>query len=168
MGARFTGPPTMRVRLMVVAIGWVVIGGIGACGSGFLLVPDWRAAHGGGVTGTFTLTEPTGCDRYEPPRQRCGWFGDFRGDDGRTVRRDKELARGLPPGAQVGDTIPARDTGSRTEIYQVNDRRGWQSTAGFFAAFSAAFLLGMLMLQPWSWRDRLRRGSPDGPAAAGR
>lgn len=157
LGARLGGPPNMRIRLVVVAIGWAIIGGIGACGSGFMLVSDWRAAHGGGVTGTFTLTEPLGCDRYQPPRQRCGWFGDFRSDDGKKVRRHMELAGGLPMGAEVGDMLPARDAGSLTAVYQVNDKNRWRSTAGLFAVFSAAFLLGIIVLQPWSWRARLRR-----------
>jgi hypothetical protein len=155
-------PPNMRVRLMVVAIGWVVIGAIGACGSGFMLVPDWQAAHGGGVTGTFTLTEPLSCDRYPPPRQRCGWFGDFRSVDGEAVRRDMELAGGLPPGAQVGDTVPARDTGSLTAIYQVNDSQSWRSSAGFFAGFFAAFLVGIVLLEPWRWRTRPRQAAAPG------
>lgn len=157
MWARLTRPPNLRVRLMVVGIAGVIIGVIGACGSGFLLVPAWQAAHGGGVTGTFTLTELVGCDRYQPPRQRCDWFGDFRSDDGTIVRRDMELAGGLPPGARVGDTVPARDTGSLTQIYQANDSQGGRLPAGFLAAFSAAFLVGIVALQPWTWRDRLRR-----------
>jgi hypothetical protein len=85
-------PPDMRRRVMVVAIGWVIIGAVGACLTGLSLVSDARAACGGGITGTFTLTEPNGCDRFQPPAQRCGWFGDFRGDDGKTVRTGVELA----------------------------------------------------------------------------
>lgn len=162
MWSRPTKSPNTRVRLMVVAIGWVVIGAIGACGSGSMFVPAWQAAHGGGVTGTFTLTEPLSCDRYQPPRQRCGWFGDFRNDDGKNVRRHVELAEGLPPNAQVGDTVPARDTGSLTAVYKVDDRQGWRSSAGFFAAFSVALLLGILVLQPWSWRDRFKRARATG------
>ncbi len=162
MGAGPTRLPNMRVRLMVVAIAWVIIGGIGACFSGFMLIPDLQAAHGGGVTGMFTLTESLSCDRYQPPRQRCGWFGDFRSDDGRTVRRDMELVGGLPPGAQVGDTVPARDTGDLTGIYQIDDSRSWRSSAGFLAGFFAVFLVGIVALQPWTWRDRLRQGHATG------
>jgi hypothetical protein len=155
-GGWFTGP-TLRVRLRVVAIAWVIIGAIGACGTGFMLVPDWRAAHGGGVTGTFALTEPMGCDRLKPPRQRCGWFGDFRSDDGQTIRAHMELSGGLPAGAQVGDTLAARDTGSLAQIYQIDDSRSWRSSAGFFAAFFGGFVIGIALLQPWTWRDRLRQ-----------
>lgn len=157
MGTELTRPSGIRVRVLILAIGMVIIGAFGVAGSALLLVPAWHAAHGGGVTGTFTLTEPNGCDRWQPPRQRCGWFGDFRSDDGKTVRQDRELAGGLPPGAQVGDTVPARDTGSLTQIYQGDDHQGWQVPAGFLAAFSAAFLLGIALLQPWTWERRLKQ-----------
>src|SRR5689334_20233997 len=125
-------------------------------GSALLLVPAWRAAHGYGVTGTFTLTEPMSCDRRPPPRQRCGWFGDLRGDDGRTVRRDREYADGLPPGFRTGDTVPARDTGSPTQIYPPDGGRTWQSSAGFLAGAAAVFVLGLALCRPWTWRARLR------------
>jgi hypothetical protein len=150
-------PPNMRRRLMVVAIGWVIIGALGACLAGLELVPDVRAARGDGITGTFTLTEPDGCDRLQPPKQRCSWFGDFRGDNGKTVHAGVELAGGLPPGAQAGDTVAARDAGDPSAVYRADDRHTWQLTAVFFALFSGAFLVGLLVLQPWTWRSRLRR-----------
>jgi hypothetical protein len=151
--------PNMRLRLRVVAIAWVIIGGIGACTAGFTLVPDVRAARGGGETGSFVLTEPQSCDRYQPARQRCGWFGDFVSDDGRTVRRNMDLAGGLPPGAQAGDTVAARDTGSQATIYPIDDTTTWRTTAAFFA--------GLLALQPWTWRHRLRqRRRPTGGHSA--
>jgi hypothetical protein len=155
MWARLNRPPDMRHRLKVVAIGWVLIGAVGACMAGAALIPDLRAAHGGGVTGGFTLTEPQGCDRYQPPR-RCGWFGDFVSDDGKTVRRHLDLADGLPPGAQVGDTVAARDTGSLAAIYPIDDGTTWRTTAAFFAGFLGAFLVGIVALQPCRWRHRWR------------
>lgn len=147
---------SLRTRLLVVAVAFVVIGCIMGVGSLTMLVPDWRAAHGGGRTGTFTLTEPMSCDRNPPPRQRCGWFGDFVSDDGTVVRRDKELAGGLPDGASAGDTVDARDTGSRTEIYPLTDRSTWKQSAGFAALGFGAGLIGLLALEPWSWRRRWR------------
>lgn len=157
MGTGLTRPPTVRVRVLVVAIAWVIVGALGACLSGLILVPDVRAARGGGVTGIFMLTEPNGCDRYPPPKQRCGWFGNFRSDDGKIVLKDVELAGGLPPGAQVGDTVPARDVGYSNAVYQVNDHQTWQLSAVIFAAFCTAFLVGIVLLRPWTWRSWLKR-----------
>lgn len=149
----------MRARLRVVAIAWVIIGGFGTCGATVLLIPAWQAAHGGGHTGIFTLTEPMSCDRYQPPRQRCGWFGDFVSDDGTVVRRHMELSGGLPPGAKIGDTLRARDTGSLAQIYQETVSKGWKTPAGLLAAFMGAFILGIILLEPWSWRGRHGRGA---------
>jgi len=152
-----------RSRRLIVAIGFVVLGTFGSCGAVMLAVPAWRAAHQGGRVGTFTLTEAGQCDRYPPPRQRCGWFGDFVSDDGEVVKRHRELAGGLPPGAKVGDTVPARDTGSFTEIYQLSDRNAWHQDFGFVAAFISMTIAGILLLKPWSWwrwlRERRRPAS---------
>jgi hypothetical protein len=150
-------PPPASPLLIAIAIVWVIIGGFGACGSAILLVPAWQAARGSGHTGTFTLTEPLSCDRNQPPRQRCGWFGDFVSDDSAVVRRHLELDGGLPPGAKIGDTVRARDAGSLAQIYQETDTQGWKTAAGFLAAFSGAFMLGTLVLEPWWWRARLRQ-----------
>ncbi|MEU8821884.1 hypothetical protein [Actinoplanes sp. NPDC048796] len=142
------------IGLRVIAVFWVVIGGVMGVGSLVMLVPAVRAAHGEGRSGTFTLVEPMSCDRWEPPRQRCGWFGDFTSDDGKDVRTDMELAGGLPDGAKAGDVITARDTGSATEIYQLTDDSTWKQTAGFAALGLGACLIGLLVLQPWSWLRR--------------
>jgi hypothetical protein len=142
--------PSIRARLLVLAICWAIIGGFGTCGSAVLLIPAWQVANGGGHTGTFTLTEPTSCDRYQPPRQRCGWFGDFVSHDRKAVRRHIELAGGLARGAKIGDTLRASDTGSLAQIYRTTDRRSWKRGAGFLAGFSAFFMVGMLILLPWS------------------
>lgn len=147
----------MPVQQLLVAIGFLIVGGLGAVGATVLAVPDWRAAHGGGVSGTFTLTEPLSCDRYQPPRQRCGWFGDFRSDDGTVTRHRAELSGGLPPGAHVGQTVRAIDVGSLTLVYLEGDTQGWKTSALFVAGFLAAFLLGFLLLEPWRWRSRLRQ-----------
>ncbi len=134
---------------------------LGTCIASLTLTPDLRAALGDGVTGRFTLTELNGCDGSPPPQQRCDWFGDFISDDGKTVANDMELAGELPPGAQVGDTLAARDTGSRSQIYQLDDTRSWRMSAGFLAAFAGAFLVGLVALQPWTWRARLQARSDD-------
>ena len=151
------GPREIPAPQLVVAIAALIIGGSGICGATVLLIPTWQAAHGAGHTGILTLTEPLSCDRYQPPRQRCGWFGDFVSDDGTVVRRHMELDGGLPPGAKIGDTMRARDTGSLAQIYQEIDTQGWKNDAGFLAAFSGAFMLGIILLEPWWWRERLRQ-----------
>ena len=150
-------PPPSPPLLIIIAIGWVIVGGCGACGSTVMLVSAWQAAHGIGHTGTFTLTEPMSCDHNPPPRHRCGWFGAFVSDDGTVVRRHMELDGGLPPGGRIGDTVRARDSGSLAQIYQETDTQGWKTSAGFLAAFLGAFMVGMLPLEPWWWRARLRQ-----------
>jgi hypothetical protein len=48
-----TEPLTVRGWVLVVAIGWMIIGGFGACGATMMLVPAWQAAHGRGHTGNL-------------------------------------------------------------------------------------------------------------------
>lgn len=144
----------LRTRLRVVSVAFLLLGPLGILGSATLLIPAVMAAAGGGSTGTFTLTQPDGCDRNPPPRQRCDWFGDFVSDSGRDQRPNMELAGGLPPGAKVGDTVRARDTGSFTQIYPVDDTSGWRLPAIVLTGFLAAFLMGLVVLKPWRWRIR--------------
>jgi len=150
--------PAVLLRPVPMAITFVLIGLIGAVGSSILLVPAVRAARGGGVTGTFTLTALGPCSNYPPPpRQRCTWFGDFRSDDGRTVRRDVELYPQLPPSAWVGDPIPARDTGDMHEVFRRDDTGVWRMPALFLGLSSGVVLIGIAVSQPWMWRTWLRR-----------
>ncbi|SNY67722.1 hypothetical protein [Paractinoplanes atraurantiacus] len=65
-----------------------------------------------------------------------------------------ELSGGLPAGAKVGDVIAARDTGSLTAIYLLTGDHRWKQTAGFAALGLGACLIGLLVLQPWSWLRR--------------
>lgn len=146
-----------RAVIRVVAIVGVIFGALGACAAGSMLVPDLRADRGYGVVGTITLTETDGCDHYPPPKQRCDWFGDFHSGDDKVVERDVELNGGLPAGAQVGDTIAARDAGDPNGVYRVDDHQTWQVSAVILTGFSAGFLVGLVLLQPWTWRERLRR-----------
>ena len=68
-----------------------------------------------------------------------------------------ELNGGLRPGAQVGDTVAARDAGDPNGVYRLDDHQTWQLSAVVVAGFCAAFLVGLVLLQPWTWRDRLRQ-----------
>ena len=146
-----------RAVVLVVPIAGVIFGALGMCGAGSMLVPDLRADRGHGVVGTLTLTEPNGCDSYQPPKQRCGWFGTFQSGDGQTRKRNMELNGGLPPGAQLGDQIAARDAGDPNGVYRLDDHQTWRVSAVILAGFSAAFLVGLALLQPWTWRARLRQ-----------
>jgi hypothetical protein len=110
-----------------------------------MVVPAWLAAHGHGHVGNYTFTEPMSCDSEPPPQQRCGWFGDFVSDDHTVIKRHRELATDLPPGAQVGDTIRARDAGSSNEIYVDGDAGGWHNPALFLAISSALLVVGIVL-----------------------
>ncbi|MEV0133008.1 hypothetical protein AB0H83_31660 [Dactylosporangium sp. NPDC050688] len=120
------------------------------------LVPAWQATHGGGRTGTFTLTEFTGCDRFKPPVQRCGWYGDFVSDDGAVVRSQQELVGGLPKGAQAGETLRARDVGSPGLIYQLDDTESFDQTVELLGGLTAVFVVGLVLSRPWRFRAWLR------------
>ncbi|MGI5184508.1 hypothetical protein ACQEVZ_50470 [Dactylosporangium sp. CA-152071] len=160
-----------RVKVLVLGIFALLLGGVGTAGAAITTVPAWRAAQGAGVTGTFTLTDPRPCDRWDPPRQRCGWVGDFVSDDGTVVRRDTGLSGGLPPGAKVGDTLPARDTGSPTVIYPLAGAQSWKDDAMTLAISVAIFVLGLVLTRPWcwcwSWWRRLRQLKARGQEPSG-
>jgi len=145
-----------RVPQLVVASFAVLIGCVGVLGTGTQFVAAWQAAHGGGKGGTFVLVKPLSCDRYDPPRQRCGWVGRFTSDDGSIERRGVELGGGLPPGAKVGDSVRARHASEWGPVYRESDSDAWKTPGVILAGFSAAFLIGLALLEPWSWRARLR------------
>jgi hypothetical protein len=149
--------PAVLLRPIPAAIVLVLLGVAGAAVSVFLLAPAVRAARGEGVTGTFTLVQPGPCARDPLPRRRCVWFGDFRGDDGRTVRRDVELDPRLPLTARAGDTVPARDTGAHRLVYARDAAGSWRMPALGLGVFGAMILTGIAVSQPWSWRKWIRR-----------
>ncbi|WP_238015992.1 hypothetical protein KZZ52_00455 [Dactylosporangium sp. AC04546] len=115
--------------------------------------------NGGGRTGTFTLTEFTACDRFKPPEQRCGWYGDFVSDDGSVSRGRQELVGGLPKGAQAGETLRARDVGTPGQIYQLDDTESFGKAVEFLEGFTAIFVVGVLLARPWRFRAWLRSRS---------
>jgi hypothetical protein len=142
----------------VIAAFVLIVAGAVTAGLATLTVPAWRAAHGEGVVGTFTLKEPLSCDRLEPPQQRCGWFGDFVSDDGTVERRRMELHGGLPRGAKIGDTLRARDAGSRTQIYpESGETVSWKPYALALAITSLVAIVSFVIVQPWSWITSARR-----------
>jgi hypothetical protein len=144
-----------RTMRMVLPVAMLVIGGIGTFGSAVQAIPAWRAAHGQGRVGAFTLTEPQSCDRYAPPKRRCGWFGDFVSSDGTEVFHRRELGGGLPPGGKAGDQVPARN-GGWSQIYQLSDRHAWKKPATFLAVFAGVFVAGLILVRPWRLVRRRR------------
>jgi hypothetical protein len=152
----FYGSQALR---FFVGICFLVFGAIGMLVLMASVVPAWQATHGGGRTGTFTLTEFTACDRWEPPKQRCGWYGDFVSDDGTVVRSRQELVGGLPKGAQAGETLRARDVGSPGLIYQLDDTARFDQTVDFLTGFTAIFVFGLVVTRPWRFRAWLRSRS---------
>lgn len=142
-----------------MGICFLVLGVIGMLVLMASLVQSWQALHGGDRTGTFTLTEFTGCDRFKPPEQRCGWYGDFVSDDGTVVRSRQELVGGLPKGAQAGETLRTRDVGIPGLIYQLDDTESSGQTVGFIAVVAAMFAVGLALSRPWRFRAWLRSRS---------
>ncbi|GAA3247767.1 hypothetical protein ACFO1B_38900 [Dactylosporangium siamense] len=125
MLVRWYSPPALR---LFVGICFLVFGAIGMLVLMASVVPSWQATHGGGRTGTLTLTEFKGCNRFEPPKQRCGWYGDFVSDDGTVVDSRQRLVGGLPKGAKAGETLRARDVGTPGQIYQLDDTESFGET----------------------------------------
>jgi hypothetical protein len=98
-----------------------------------------------------------------PPKQRCGWFGDFISDDRAVVKHNVELAGGLPPGAKTADSVRARSAGSHNTVYRDRDTTSWQTDAMFLGLFSGALLLGItltIILNRLSRRDGAAGGPP--------
>ncbi|WP_433042915.1 hypothetical protein [Dactylosporangium sp. CS-033363] len=143
-------------RALLAGTALLVVGLIGTLGMLAALVPSWRAAHGGGRTGTFTLTEFAPCDRWEPPRQRCAWYGDFVSDDGSVVRARQRLVGGLAKGAKAGETLPARDVGSPGLIYPLDHTGNWGPYREFLAGFAAMSVAGLVLTRPWRLHAWLR------------
>ncbi|MDG6107710.1 hypothetical protein Daura_22550 [Dactylosporangium aurantiacum] len=77
-----------------IGICFLVLGVMGTLVLMASFVLAWQTPYDGGRTGTFTLTEFKGCDRFKPPEQRCRWYGDFVSDDGAVVHSRQELVGG--------------------------------------------------------------------------
>ena len=134
--------------LRLVMAGWVFIGGIGLCVSPVLAAQEWRADHGYGTRGVYTLTEKGGCSHHARPEDNsCGWYGEFVSDDGDVIHTRVYMTL---PGVdrQVGDTARVRDGGFLGEpaLYLDGDAEGWRRNLIFVAAFGAAFLVALVVL----------------------
>lgn len=134
---------TLRYVLPVIALFFLVICLVD-------IGPSWRAAHGGGVVGTLTLTS-SHCHNGG-----CTWSGDFGGAGGRATRQGVLMHDAMPTGAYVGEQLVARDTGDLTGVFAVNSSSDWQDVAAL-GAVSAAYLVGWMI---WIVRDQLARRRP--------
>ncbi len=151
------GPPALRP---LVGICFLVLGAMGTLVLMTSFVLARQTPYDGGRTGTFTLTEFTGCDRFKPPEQRCGWYGDFVSDDGAVVRSRQELVGGLPKGAQAGETLHTRDIGLSGLIYPLDyEPEGFSQAIDFGILVTAMFVIGLALSRPWRFKAWLRSRS---------
>lgn len=99
--------------------------------------PGWRAAHGHGIPGTFTVTSQD-CNRG------CMTYGDFTSTDGSDTRSGVQLVEGgSSPHRTDGTTVAALDTADRLGVYPVGTK-DWESSA-VVAALGGAYLLGWVI-----------------------
>src|SRR5262249_34646337 len=99
----------------------------------------WRAAHGGGVPGSFTVVSSE-CGT----RKSCMTYGDFVASDGNR-RTDVLLDEGgFGPRRAVGAVVAAHDTGHRSGVFPDGGRQLGVFDIGFFI-LGAAYLLGWVV-----------------------
>lgn len=107
-----------RVRhLAIVAVGAVVAMAIAAASFG--LIPAIEAAQGGGVTGSFVVS-----DRVCSAKTGCQWVGTFSGPHGEVIAG---LAYGgvLPAGDGPGSAIAVRYPGGSAQVYALRGSHTW-------------------------------------------
>jgi hypothetical protein len=113
--------------------------------------PAWSAAHGGGVTGTFTVTS----DVCASGDRDCTRYGTFRSTDGSDVRTHIKDNDHVPAKLPAGASIPARDTGDYNGVFAANGSTDWRWEGAFLAGLSL-YLVGYLI---WMGRLLLKRRS---------
>ena len=107
-----------RLRhLAIVAVGAIVAMAIAAASFG--LIPAIEAAQGGGVTGSFVVS-----DRVCSSKTGCQWVGTFDGPHGDVIAG---LAYGgaLPTGDGPGSTIAVRYPGGSDLVYALHGSHTW-------------------------------------------
>lgn len=149
--------------LLVVMLGWVGIGGVAFLLSSVRTFEEWRADHGHGTPGVYTLTEQRDCSHDPRPEDRtCTWLGRFVSDDGTVVLSDVPL---VLEGAdrQVGDAVRVvdREFSGQQVLYLGDDPDGWRQNLVFVVPSGVALLVGsvglVVILRPWQWPARWRR-----------
>jgi hypothetical protein len=107
-----------RLRhLAIVAVSAIVAMAIAAASFG--LIPAIEAAQGGGVTGSFVVS-----DRVCSSKTGCQWVGTFNGPHGDVITG---LAYGgaLPAGDGPGSTIAVRYPGGSDQVYALHGSHTW-------------------------------------------
>jgi hypothetical protein len=122
----------------IVALLFLIIGLVDAR-------PGWRAAHGQGVPGTFTVTS-------QHCHKGCATYGDFTSTDGSDTQRDVQLIEGgSSPRRAIGTTVAALDTDDRLGVYPV-ETKDWEASLAVVLG-GATYLVGWLA---WLGRRQLR------------
>jgi hypothetical protein len=125
-------------------------------GGSSMLLPAWQATHGHGVAGTFTVDQSDTC--YKP----CSGYGIFRSDDG-TIVMDAYLDQAFIGEVHAGDVVRVRYAHAlgRSDLFREDDLDAWHLPAVFAGVGAFAFLVGLLVIQPWTWVRRRRPLQPD-------
>lgn len=108
-------------------------------------LPDaWSAAHGGGVTGTFTAHVALSCGRGGGTG--CAWEGRFDSTDGSVHAETVTLDSPSPQ--RTGGTVPVRFLSSNpTTVYAAvhDDTWAWMAGLGGAAALYLLAFAGALL-----------------------
>lgn len=134
--------PAVKASLILLVIG------------GFLTVslldigPAWSAKLGLGTHGTFTAEK---CWRT---KTGCFWTGTFVSDNGQILRADVGFDSKI---ANVGQQIPARDTGDRVDVYPMGGGWDWLWTTILLVVSLAALALWILVWLVWPIKERRMR-----------
>jgi hypothetical protein len=118
--AQATAAQQRRRRLkhwLIIGVGAVVAMAIAAASFG--LIPAIEAAQGGGVTGSFVVS-----DHVCSSKTGCQWVGTFHSANGEVLTG---LAYGgtLPSGDGPGSTIAVRYPGGSDQVYALHGSHTW-------------------------------------------
>jgi hypothetical protein len=127
----------------------------------YLAGPALAAARGDGTWGTFTAARAD-CFEHHPGKQVCTWFGNFRSDDGKLLRKEMTLFDSEQDSLTAGRTMRAFDTGRPDRVYSERGSREW-ITVVIVMALGAGLVAGPPLMRRRS-RGTARRLVPSGEA----